>query len=304
MSESSDLKFHDYSNLFPLMTGNEFQALISDMERNGQYEPIVLFEGKILDGRNRYRACQELGASPVFDQFDGDDPLTFVLSKNLYRRQLSVAQRALVAASLSSLKRTDDADQPAEGHSHMEIEDAAIALSVSPRTVSSACKVVRDGTPALLEAVQKGKVSVSAAEQVAKLDHDEQDALCTKGANAIRKAAKEMREAKRPGDEGKHKTEEKISPPFIEEAQVHSPPHNHAESDYPRHEPDAEAHPTHTAPQLLASISSSAMAKGLPPDVAAEHVLEAIQDADLEQLAYAIEVALKIRERIGQSEMA
>lgn len=300
MPDSSDLQFHYLSNLFPLMTGNEFEALVSDIERVGLFEPIVLFEGKILDGRNRYRACRQLNCNPVFEQFDGDDPLEFVLSKNLFRRQLSVAQRALVAASLSSLKGDSAPDQPGEGHTHMEIEDAAKALSVSPRTVSSACKVVRDGTPALLEAVQKGKVSVSAAEQVAKLDEDQQVALCTKGANAIRKAAKEMREGRKDERNAARDSEEKISPRITEAKD------NPLLSAVPgvedlEHMSDAEAIPAKSAPQLLATISSSSMAKGLSPAVAAEHVLEAIHEADLEQLTYAIEVAIKIRERILQA---
>ena len=55
------MKFHEYAGLFPLLTGEEFDALVADIEKNGLIEPVWLYEGKILDGRNRYRACLDLG---------------------------------------------------------------------------------------------------------------------------------------------------------------------------------------------------------------------------------------------------
>lgn len=51
------MDFHPIANLFPLMTGDEYLALVEDIRANGLLEPVVLYEGKILDGRNRYNAC-------------------------------------------------------------------------------------------------------------------------------------------------------------------------------------------------------------------------------------------------------
>ena len=47
--------FHPYAGLFPLMEGDEFDALVSDVLTNGLLQPIIEFDGTILDGRNRYR---------------------------------------------------------------------------------------------------------------------------------------------------------------------------------------------------------------------------------------------------------
>jgi hypothetical protein len=44
-------EFHRYANLFPLMEGPEFAELVEDIRANGLHEPIMLHEGKILDGR-------------------------------------------------------------------------------------------------------------------------------------------------------------------------------------------------------------------------------------------------------------
>ena len=61
---TQQLEYHELSSLFPLITGDDFALMVKDIEANGQREPIILFDGKILDGRNRYRACRELDMEP------------------------------------------------------------------------------------------------------------------------------------------------------------------------------------------------------------------------------------------------
>ena len=69
----------------------------------GLHEPIWLYEGQILDGRNRYRACQELGIPCPTRVYEGQEPLAFNLSLNLHRRHLNESQRAMVAERLATL---------------------------------------------------------------------------------------------------------------------------------------------------------------------------------------------------------
>src|SRR5262245_6679093 len=68
------LGFHPLADLFPLMMGNEFGELVADIKANGLREKITLYKGKILEGRNRYRACREAGVKVETDDFDGDEP--------------------------------------------------------------------------------------------------------------------------------------------------------------------------------------------------------------------------------------
>jgi ParB-like chromosome segregation protein Spo0J len=99
------LEFHPLADVFPLMEGAEFKALVADIKANNQRDPIVLFKGQILDGRNRYRACLELGIKP--EVVKGDiwvgDPAAYVISVNIRRRHLKPADKRKAIAALLKL---------------------------------------------------------------------------------------------------------------------------------------------------------------------------------------------------------
>jgi ParB-like chromosome segregation protein Spo0J len=102
---TADVKFHPLANMFPLMEGEEFDALVADIKANGLREPIIIFEGKILDGRNRARACEAAGiVLRGVEHHAGcahiGDPRAYVISKNLHRRHLTAEQKREVIAKL------------------------------------------------------------------------------------------------------------------------------------------------------------------------------------------------------------
>ena len=74
---------------------------IYSFDKKGQIEAIILYKGQILDGRNRYKACQMAGVKPRFEEFNAKaakrSPEEFVLSRNLRRRHLSTGQKAAIA---------------------------------------------------------------------------------------------------------------------------------------------------------------------------------------------------------------
>jgi hypothetical protein len=94
------LTAHPLASLFPMASEDELAELKADIKKHGQLEPIRLFEGQILDGRNRDRVCLELGIEPKTVEYEGDDPAAFVISMNLHRRHLSQAQKAEVIEKL------------------------------------------------------------------------------------------------------------------------------------------------------------------------------------------------------------
>ncbi|PLW80769.1 hypothetical protein C0585_01040, partial [Candidatus Woesearchaeota archaeon] len=92
-----DLESHKFADIFPMVEGVQAEQLKMDIKENGLIQPVVLFEGKILDGRNRYRASMELGITPKFEEYKGEKPLEYVISGNLKRRHLTADQRAVIA---------------------------------------------------------------------------------------------------------------------------------------------------------------------------------------------------------------
>ena len=91
------MEAHEYANLFPMMEKKEFNELKTDIKQNGLMDEIITYESKILDGRNRFKACIELGITPKLRQYEGDNPLQYIISTNLKRRHLTPSQRAMVA---------------------------------------------------------------------------------------------------------------------------------------------------------------------------------------------------------------
>ena len=153
------MEFHALAEVLPLMEGEPFAELVADIKEHGLREPIVVFEGKILDGRNRFRACTKLRIQPELEYFKGGDPVAFVMSMNVHRRHLNESQRAMIAARLATLKRGANQHRPIG----LSTEEAAAALlNVAPRTVRRAKLVLHDGTPDEVAAIERGEKAVSA----------------------------------------------------------------------------------------------------------------------------------------------
>src|SRR6516164_7098589 len=99
------LEPHPLAALFPELPPEELAELARDIKERGQLEPIILHKGSILDGRNRYRACQIAGVKPQIEEFNPKatkrSPSEFVLSRNLRRRHLSVGQKSAIALEWS-----------------------------------------------------------------------------------------------------------------------------------------------------------------------------------------------------------
>ena len=97
------MQFHEIANIFPLMEGTELNTLVADIKENGLLEPIITHEGKIIDGRNRYRACELAEVEPKFEEWrqNGISLIAWIVSKNLHRRHLTSSQAA--ACALESL---------------------------------------------------------------------------------------------------------------------------------------------------------------------------------------------------------
>ena len=95
---------HDYANIFPLIEDDAFKQLVVSIHDHGLEHPIVTFDDQILDGRNRYAACKKAGVAPRYVEYEGDDPLGYVVRSNLHRRHLTKDQRDEVVAKLAGVE--------------------------------------------------------------------------------------------------------------------------------------------------------------------------------------------------------
>lgn len=194
-----DYAIHPLALLIPPMSAEDLARLTDDIAAHGLVEPIVLHEGQILDGRHRYHACQQAGVEPHFTVFDGDDPVAFVLSKNLHRRHLTSAQKAAIAVEALPLleeqakKRQQQAGQQfGRGHNAeslnapamdrpssqlpqkiaeaMEARTQAATLTGTNRQYVSDAKKIAQDAPEVLTAMKAGTVTMAEAKTLAQQD--------------------------------------------------------------------------------------------------------------------------------------
>lgn len=191
------MKSHKFADIFPMLDGGVFGALVSDIREHGQRDSVVVFDGAILDGRNRWRACEAAGVKPKTTTFHGTEAeaLAFVVSVNLHRRHLDESQRAMVAARIAALPRGANQHASIDACSQAA---AAEQVNASRGSVQRARQVLDHGAPELARAVDAGLVSVSAASDVASagLTHDEQREIVAHGEREILARAKEIRSAR------------------------------------------------------------------------------------------------------------
>jgi N6-adenosine-specific RNA methylase IME4 len=171
--------------------------LVENIRGSFQREPIVVFEGKILDGRHRYKACVEIGIEPKFSTFEGtpQDAIEYIIATNMTRRHLDESQRAMVAAKLANMKSGRQAKTGPNGPL-VSNSQAADRLSVGRSSVTRAKRVLSGGSEELIKAVEDGEIAVSVGFKIAEMSHDLQREIVAdpRPDQAIKKAARKDRE--------------------------------------------------------------------------------------------------------------
>lgn len=202
-----DLPIHELANLFPEAGPEDYQRIEQDIVDHGQQVAAWLFEGQVLDGRTRLKVCRAKHLKLRVQDWHGPgDPVAFVLSLNLHRRHLDESQRALVGANIKTFfeeeaRQRKRAGKAAELRADLPEamrprEQAAQLLNVSPRSVENANKVIKKGSPELVQAVQEGKVKVDAAAVLAELPPEEQNQTLEEGKQAVKAQVQRLRQRK------------------------------------------------------------------------------------------------------------
>jgi len=179
------MKKHTF-NIFPEANEEDFNRLLEDIRNNGfdQSQPVIVYDGGILDGWNRYRACQVLGISPAIKTFDGDQAaaLRLVMRTNK-RRNLNKGQWAtiaveaedvlsVIAAQVEKERREKQAETQAMGQKIVpqasgKVEDKtatkAAELFNTNRTYVNQAAKVKSEAPEAFERVKAGKMTLQDA---------------------------------------------------------------------------------------------------------------------------------------------
>lgn len=162
---------HPLSAAFPDMPANDYASLVSDIDANGLREPGWVYEGMILDGWHRYRACEESGRPFTYAEYTGDDPVGLVKSRNLERRHLTASQKAAAVVACNEWAESGSNQHTGKGGGSPSAPPSATVAQmakeagVGHRTIKQAKQAHDAG---LGGAVRDGALSVKAASEIAK----------------------------------------------------------------------------------------------------------------------------------------
>ncbi len=212
---SSVLEFSSTANLFPLMSDDEFAALKDDIRQHGQLEPIWTREGEIIDGRNRYRACLELGIEPITREWNGTGSVVdFAVSANLHRRHLSSGQKAVIALAIEKHLAREakdrqgtrtDIGQKVDGSFGRADAQVAALVGTNRQYVSDA-KTIRSRAPELLPLVRDGELTIQVAKEISEWPSKKhRDLILTE-----LRTGKPLKEAEKPAKEAVRRDREEL----------------------------------------------------------------------------------------------
>jgi hypothetical protein len=112
------LKPHPFSTIFPSMIGSDYDYLKDGIKKFGKLRSaVIVFEGMILDGNQRIRACRELRIEPKYVEFTGTrvEALQLVWDLNAGRRHMTASQKALAVARYTMMSERGRPDKLGTG---------------------------------------------------------------------------------------------------------------------------------------------------------------------------------------------
>jgi len=174
------LQAHPAAEFFPPISDEQYATFKADIAANGLREDIWLYEGRILDGRNRYRACMELGITPRFRTYSGDSPTAFAWSLNGERRHLSNGQRAAIGVEMLPALREEAKQRQLAGlkrglvipvpptvgeraSKKQEAVEAAAQIVKASATNIQYAKAVQERAPEIFQQLKRGELNVFTA---------------------------------------------------------------------------------------------------------------------------------------------
>lgn len=166
-----DFESHPAADVFPMIEGEEFERLVEDVRANGLKSDVVyVTEGgqrRILDGRNRLKACIRARVKATFTAYTGKDPEGFVASMNAHRRHMTPGQLAMATAELEAMRDVRHGGSRRHVASCTQVRETrgglAAKTGASERSVARAHVVVEHAAPEIKRAAKEGRIDVATA---------------------------------------------------------------------------------------------------------------------------------------------
>jgi hypothetical protein len=210
-----EYKQHEISKTYRPLSNEAYDNLKATIAKNpGEKPPVILLDGKILDGWHFYKACKELEIEAKFEALPSDqDPFEFINRRHYGRREMDSTDKAFAVDAQAKLKHggnrgnqyTQNGKEPqgatAENLKDPSVEDLTKQIGSSRRQVSRVRYARDHGMPEILEAVKKKKITLKKAEALAHLPKDQQVEALKEELEPFDRIEKETNVAKAPVSE-------------------------------------------------------------------------------------------------------
>ena len=211
-NRATEMRFHPLAEILPGMSPPEFESLVESISTVGLREPIITYQGHIIDGRHRYLACRQLGITPIYREWDGcgstrfsrprPEPATSTTDHKSAHDGRRSGHESSRGRSCKNVGQQRGSTHRAMGKfAHIE---SGTCGSMRPSSsglhrgsIHSAKDVLAKGVPDLVIAVSAGLVKIDAAGLIAELPAHEQAKIVVKGSKGIRESAAQIHDAKR-----------------------------------------------------------------------------------------------------------
>lgn len=174
----------EFENLIPKLSNEEFKQLEENIKSEGCREALIVWNGILIDGHNRYKICKQnnIDFKIIEKNFSNREEAKMWIIKNQFgRRNLSIYDRSVLALKLENLfkekakanmlatqnNNSASAFQKSEKQINTTKEIAKIA-GTSHDTISKVKKIEEKAPDDVKVKVKKGEMSINQAYNYAK----------------------------------------------------------------------------------------------------------------------------------------
>ncbi len=140
---------HKLASMHPLYTDEQFKALKADISEKGQKVAVILYRGKLVDGRHRLKAIKELNMKTIKCVELGNnlsiDEVKREISSTEIRRHQSPTQLAIKANALYEV-------------SDMTLERAAIESQATNKNLKRVRQLLKMGRRDIIDSLTAGEL--------------------------------------------------------------------------------------------------------------------------------------------------